>query len=71
MSDEKITLRDIYKVVERVEDKMDARLKEVENDLDSVKAFQNRTLGIASVFATFVSLAATYIWNKIIGNNQN
>lgn len=67
MSDEKVTLRDIYRAVERVEDKMDKRIETLEKDVDSLKAFQNRTLGIAGLFATVVSLASTYIWNKITG----
>lgn len=67
MNEDKVTLRDIYDVVERVEDKMDRRFEAVERDISNLKAFQNRTLGVVSIFSGLVSVITVYIWNKITG----
>lgn len=64
-AEERVTLRDIYDVVNRLEDKFDGRLKAVEQDVEDIKTCQNRAIGIASVLASFVSLIATFIWNKL------
>lgn len=69
MSSEKITLRDIYDVVNRLEDKVDKRITNVEDDIKELKSFQSRAMGVASVMAAFVSLIATFIWNRITGQN--
>lgn len=60
-----VTLQDVYQAINRVEDKMDARLKDMEKDIDELQTFQNRTMGMATVLAGFVSAAVTFVWNKI------
>lgn len=69
MTEDRVTLRDIYKAVERVEDKMDKRIEALEKEVDDLQSFQNRALGIISVASVFFSLAATFIWNKITGHS--
>jgi hypothetical protein len=69
MNTEKITLRDIYDVVNRLEDKVDKRITTVESEIKEMKSFQNRVMGVASVMAAFVSLLATFIWNRITGQH--
>lgn len=62
-----VTLKDIYDVVNRLEDKVDCRLTAVEKSVDELQSFQNKVLGIASIAAIFVSAIVTYVWNRIVG----
>lgn len=61
-------LNDILAITNRMEDKIDRDLDEIRHDIADLKSFQNRALGILSVFTAFVSIVATYIWNKIMNN---
>ncbi len=67
MSSDKVTLRDIYQAVEKLEEKLDKRFEKNEDDIAELKAFQNKALGILGVFTTLVSLAVTFFWNKVTG----
>lgn len=67
MSDRDI-LNDILAITNRMEDKIDRDLDDIRKDIAELKTFQNRALGILSVFTAFVSVIATYIWNKIMNN---
>lgn len=66
-SQSNVTLRDIYEVVERLENKMDQRIKELENDVEQIKDNQNKALGVVAVLSLFFSAAATWMWNKLTG----
>lgn len=65
-----ITLQDVYNVVNRLEDKMDTRLKEIERRQDDQDNFRNKTMGVLGVFSVFVNLAATWIWGKVLGSSK-
>lgn len=65
-----VSMRDIYEAVQRLEDKMGQRIDKVEADVDGLKGFQNKALGILSVFSVFVSAIASFIWNKITGEGN-
>jgi len=65
MPSDKVTLKDILEICNRLEDKMDDRLSKVEKDVDSLQGFQNKTLGILSVVTIFTSGLATFIWNRL------
>lgn len=67
MSSDKVTLRDIYDLLDRLETKIDKRVEKIETDIEDIRAFQNKALGILGIAATFISLSATYVWNKVIG----
>lgn len=62
-----VTIDDIYRIVQRVEDKMDSRLKDVENDVDNLKSFQNKALGIVSLVGIFSGTIASFVWERIVG----
>lgn len=75
MSSGSVTLRDVYEIMQRVEDKVDKKIAELEDKIekqslkiDRLEAFNNRTLGVLAVGSAFVSLIATFIWNKIVGH---
>lgn len=67
MAEERVTLRDIYAAVNRLEDKFDKRIVNVEKDVNDLQRFQNKALGIVSVLAIFTSLVANAIWQSITG----
>lgn len=70
MTDDRVTLRDVYDAINRVEDNLkkefNGRLIKVEQDIEHIKSFQNRFLGVMSIISLFLSAAATYIWNQLI-----
>jgi len=54
---EQVTLRDIYDVVNRIEDKFDQRIRCVEDDVEVLKTFRDNMMGkiaIITVIATSV-----------------
>ena len=67
MPNTKITLNDIYQVVNRLEDKIDERLKDVEVRIDKVEDIQSRVIGGVAVVGLFVGGAITWFWDKIRG----
>lgn len=64
---EGITLRDIYEVVNRLEDKIDDRITPIEKDISDLKSFQNRTLGIVGIVSIVLSGFSSYFWSKVTG----
>ncbi len=65
MNEDRVTLRDIYGALNRIEDKLEKRIEDLEAEVGVLKAFQNKALGILSIISVFVGLASTYIWNKV------
>ena len=62
-----ITQRDIYDAIERLEEKMDRKLEKMDGKIDSLENFRDKALGVLTIFSAFVSLGATFIWQKIFG----
>lgn len=60
-----ITLKDVYDVVNRLEDKFDDRYSEIDARVTKLEGFQNKALGILTIATAFVSLAASYVWQKV------
>ena len=59
------TLKDIYQIINRVEDKMDRRLSVVEDKIDGLESFRDNLMGriaILTVVATTVmSIVVAFI----------
>lgn len=53
----------------RILESIASQYKSLDERVDKVEGFQNRVLGMAAVFSSFVGLASTYIWNKITNNS--
>jgi len=66
MSNGKVTLRDIYKVVNRLEDKMDERLREAEKRIDTLESFKDNLAGKLAIVVGFCTLTASLLidWVK-------
>ena len=62
-----ITLRDIYEVVNRLEDKMDKRVEILEVRVDKIEDVQAKIIGGVSIIGLFVGGAVTWIWDRIRG----
>lgn len=67
MANTKVTLRDVYAVVNRLEDKMDERLKFIEQCVDKNTYFRYRILGVAGVIGAVAGGAISVMWNKVSG----
>ncbi len=64
---DRVTLKDVYDIVERLENKMDSRLQRDETRLENMENFQSRAIGIISVVMFFVSATSSYVWDKVLG----
>ena len=61
----KVTLRDVYDVVNRLEDKMDTRLKEIERCVEQNTNFRYKLLGCAGVIGAVAGGAVSVVWEKL------
>lgn len=62
------TTQDLWDVSNRIEEKLDKKFEALEARIRNIESYQNKAIGIISIIGTFVSIAAAYIWNKVIGN---
>jgi hypothetical protein len=67
MANNKISLKDIYEIVNRLEDKMDRRLLILENRVDILEEFKGKVLGIAGFIGALAGSVISVIWNSITG----
>lgn len=58
-------LKDINQSVNRLEDKMDKRLSEIEARVDTLEDFRGRILGIASIIAAVFGILGAWVWDKL------
>lgn len=66
MSEERVTLRDIYSALNRIEDKLEKRIEDLEKQVDTLKSFQNKALGILSVISVFAGVISNYLWERVV-----
>lgn len=64
-----MSLRDIYQAVNRIEDKFDKRLDEMDKEIANVKSFQNKTLGVLTAVSIFIGGLSSFVWDKILGKH--
>ena len=67
MANERVTLRDVYEIVERLELKVDSKIGKIDARVDVIENFQSRALGILSFLTFLISMSAGAIWNTILG----
>lgn len=77
MAKDDVTLRDILAVQERmaemqsrIEAKIDDRFEKIDKRVTSIESFQNKALGVLSLFSVFASSIATFVWNRLINKGQ-
>ena len=61
----KVTLKDVYEVVNRLEDKVDRVHTEMRNDIDELQSFKSKALGIAGIIGGAASLLGSWLLKQI------
>lgn len=64
--DNSILLKDIYEVVNRLEDKIDERFEKIEARVSHLEDFKNRLIGLATIFSLSAGAISSWLWNKIV-----
>ena len=64
---DKITLRDIYEIVDRLETKMDKRLCLLENRTNTLESFKDNLAGKITLFVGVLSICITIVWDWLKG----
>ena len=71
MNNGKVTLRDIYEIVDRLETKMDKRLCVVEEKVNGLESFRDNLKGqlalITAAISAFLTLTIDWIRSKVKG----
>ncbi len=67
MNKSTVTLKDVYDIVDRLENKFDDQYKDHETRIRGMEAFQNRAFGILSLVAAFSGVITNFIWAKFTG----
>lgn len=61
-----VNLRDIYDIVERLENKIDKRIIVAETKIDKLESFNNKAIGVWLTITAFISIASSWIVQKIL-----
>lgn len=67
MASDNVSLRDIYEAVNSLENKMEIRMDKMDNRVNALEGFRDKTLGIVAVASLFISLAVNLVWEKLTG----
>lgn len=67
MSTERVTLRDIYEIVNRLEEKMDDKIALIDDRVGAIESFQNKILGIGAVLSAILGMGGAWFWTKLTG----
>lgn len=63
---ERITLKDIYDVTNRLEDKLDNRLKEIEREVEKNANFRERSMAIMGVVSAVIATLFSILANRLL-----
>lgn len=56
-----VSLRDIERAINRLEDKIDVEIKDHENRLRSIEQYQNKLLGASAVISLIAGYFGSYV----------
>lgn len=62
-----VTLKDVYTIVERLEEKLDDRFVDHENRIRVIEKFMNKSAAIVSAAMLFASAFVSFITNRLTG----
>lgn len=65
MTNGKVSLKDVFDVVNRLEDKMDRRLCSVEEKVNGLEAFKDNLTGKITLLIGLVSLSFNFVFDYI------
>lgn len=69
MAKSMVTLKDVYEIVQRVEDKMDAQFSDHVKRIRENESFRARATAIFSFLSIFSGVVASYVWERLKGGN--
>ena len=61
----RVTLKDIYEVCNRLEEKMDKRMCHAEERIDILEDFKSRILGIATIVSVISGAVFSWLWERL------
>ena len=61
------TTQDVYNIVNRLEDKIDRRLKEIANDVERNSEFRNQMMGRMAIIAGVIGLVINIAMDWFLG----
>lgn len=64
---ERVSQRDIYDAVQDLRREIIGELKDVREDIEILKSFQNKAYGIFTVVSLFASGFFAWVWSKLTG----
>ena len=67
VNNNRATIQDVYVIVNRLEDKLDKRLCDLDHRVDRLENFQSYIVGVAGVIGAIAGGAISVTWQKIIG----
>jgi hypothetical protein len=65
MTNSKVSLKDIYDVVNRLEDKMDKRLCDVETRVNVLEDFKGKMAGMTAIISTIFGALVSWFIKEI------
>jgi hypothetical protein len=65
MPNNKVTIRDIYEIVNRLEDKVDRRLCLIDDKINSLESFKDNLTGKIALLAAILSMGLTLLFNYV------
>lgn len=66
MAENSVNLRDVYNAVNRIEDKLNERIENLERKVSMLESFQNKALGIITTVSLIFGGLISYFWNKVL-----
>lgn len=69
MAGDSVSLRDIYEAVNSLEQKMTKSLDKIDERVNKLESFRDKTLGMVAILTSFISLAINFIWEKVVGKS--
>ena len=64
---DRVSLRDIYEAVGKLEDKIDRKIEGIQTEVNGLQSFRDRWLGYVSAISFIITLTFSLIWKKITG----
>jgi len=63
----KVTLKDIYDIVDRMETKIDKRMCDIEDRVGILEEFKGRALGTVGVVSALIASGLSFVWHEFFG----
>lgn len=66
MTSDRVSMRDLYQAIERLESKIDEKVTNNSKRIDKLETFKDRWAGAITLLSVFGGAVAAWIWDKII-----